>query len=406
MGQFLKHILDVFSSLRLTVVCLTMAIVLVFFGTLAQVKLGLWAAQENYFQSLFVYWTPAGTTMRIPVWPGGWFLGGVLLVNLLAAHYKRFHWTRKKAGIIITHAGIILLLVGQFATEVLQVESFMRLEEGDSKNFSESHRQNELAIIDITDPALDRVVAIPERFLARNDLITHPELPFKIRVHQYFPNSEPRLNNPDGLTVTPATQMGVGQRLFFSQLPFATKMDDRNIPAAKIELLNNGSSLGTWAVSNWVEEERLYDLVRQQLGSRLGSLLDEPQVVSVNGRQYLLAMRLTRYYKPFNVTLLEFRHDRYKGTEIPKNFSSRVRLQRPDSAEDREVLIYMNNPLRYWGETYYQASFEREREDVTILQVVRNPSWLTPYLAVTIVGLGLTVQFLSHLVAFVRRKHT
>jgi hypothetical protein len=281
----------------------------------------------------------------------------------------------------------------------------MRLEEGDSKNYSESHRENELVVIDITDPDHDKVVAIPENLLARQNVITHPELPFKLRVHRYFPNSEPRLNIPEGLTVTAPTQNGIGQRLLFSKLPLATKMDDRNIPAATVEVLANGGTLGTWAVSNWVEEGQLYNLVRDQLGSRLGTLLDEPQLVEVNGRQYLLAMRLTRYYKPFSVTLLEFRHDRYKGTEIPKNFSSRVRLERPDSGEDREVLIYMNNPLRYWGETYYQASFEREREDVTILQVVRNPSWLTPYLAVTIVGLGLTVQFLSHLFVFVRRKN-
>jgi hypothetical protein len=405
MRHFLKSLLDFFSSLRLTVACLSMAMVLVFFGTLAQVKIGLWAAQENYFQSLFVYWTPSGTSLNIPVWPGGWLLGGILLVNLLAAHHKRFSWSRKKAGIIIIHAGLILLLVGQFATEVLQVESFMRLEEGDSKNYSESHRENELVVIDITDPHHDKVVAIPENLLARQNVITHPELPFKLRVHRYFPNSEPRLNIPEGLTVTAPTQNGIGQRLLFSKLPLATKMDDRNIPAATVEVLANGGTLGTWAVSNWVEEGQLYNLVRDQLGSRLGTLLDEPQLVEVNGRHYLLAMRLTRYYKPFSVTLLEFRHDRYKGTEIPKNFSSRVRLERPDSGEDREVLIYMNNPLRYWGETYYQASFEREREDVTILQVVRNPSWLTPYLAVTIVGLGLTVQFLSHLFVFVRRKN-
>jgi hypothetical protein len=36
----------------------------------------------------------------------------------------------------------------------------------------------------------------------------------------------------------------------------------------------------------------------------------------------------------------------------------------------------MNNPLRYAGLTYYQASFDGEH--TTILEVVRNPSWLVP----------------------------
>jgi cytochrome c biogenesis protein ResB len=41
--------------------------------------------------------------------------------------------------------------------------------------------------------------------------------------------------------------------------------------------------------------------------------------------------------------------------------------------EDREVLIYMNNPLRYAGETFYQAGFDERDERVTILQVCETP---------------------------------
>jgi hypothetical protein len=44
---------------------------------------------------------------------------------------------------------------------------------------------------------------------------------------------------------------------------------------------------------------------------------------------------------------------------------------------------------------------------VTILQVVRNPGWLTPYLACGIVTAGLIVQFLIHLVGFAgKRRNT
>jgi len=35
---------------------------------------------------------------------------------------------------------------------------------------------------------------------------------------------------------------------------------------------------------------------------------------------------------------------------------------------------------------------------VTILQVVRNPGWLTPYLGCIVVSLGLIIQFVQHLV--------
>jgi hypothetical protein len=93
----------------------------------------------------------------------------------------------------------------------------------------------------------------------------------------------------------------------------------------------------------------------------------------------------------------------YPGTDIPKNFSSRVLLERPGTGEKREVLIYMNNPLRYAGETYYQSGFDPDNRG-TILQVVRNPSWLTPYFSCVLVGVGLVVQFAIHLLGFARKR--
>ena len=80
-----KRAFSILSSLRLTVVCLVMAMVLVFAGTLAQVHLGLWDAQKIYFQSAFVYWNPGGGSLKIPVWPGGYLLGWVLLSLCVSA---------------------------------------------------------------------------------------------------------------------------------------------------------------------------------------------------------------------------------------------------------------------------------------------------------------------------------
>jgi len=78
-------------------------------------------------------------------------------------------------------------------------------------------------------------------------------------------------------------------------------------------------------------------------------------------------------------------------------------LQRGDTGEEREMLIYMNNPLRYAGETYYQASFDPDNQG-TVLQVVRNPGWLTPYFSCVLVAAGLGVQFMSHLVGFAAKR--
>ena len=78
-------------------------------------------------------------------------------------------------------------------------------------------------------------------------------------------------------------------------------------------------------------------------------------------------------------------------------------MRQPDKGVDREVTIWMNNPLRYAGEAFYQSSFEPGKK-LTILQVVRNDGWMLPYLACMIVGVGMTVQFGSHLLGFLRRR--
>src|SRR5258705_2589891 len=126
----LDRIIKCYASLRLTVVCLGFAVLLVFFGTLAQVNEGLYLAQARWFRSFFVWWGPQGAGWQIPIYPGGYLIGGVLLVNLIASHIKRFKLTWKKLGIHVTHTGIILLLVGQLATDLLSRETQIRFLEG------------------------------------------------------------------------------------------------------------------------------------------------------------------------------------------------------------------------------------------------------------------------------------
>ena len=65
--------------------------------------------------------------------------------------------------------------------------------------------------------------------------------------------------------------------------------------------------------------------------------------------------------------------------------------------------IWMNNPLRYAGETFYQSSFEPGRE-VTILQVVRNDGWMIPYLSCMFVAFGMTLHMGTALIAFLQRR--
>ncbi len=185
----LRRFVDLITSLKLTIACLAAAMALIFAGTLAQVHLGIHEAQQRYFQSLFVWWPPNTRGFKFPIFPGGHLIGAILLVNLIAAHAKRFRWTWRKLGIHLTHAGLIIMLAGGLFTDLFAVESHMRLTNGETKNYSEQSRLDELAVIDTTDPELDQVTAIPEAVLRRKQVIEHPSLPFQLVVRNFFQNS-------------------------------------------------------------------------------------------------------------------------------------------------------------------------------------------------------------------------
>ena len=135
----------------------------------------------------------------------------------------------------------------------------------------------------------------------------------------------------------------------------------------------------------------------------VSNALGAPQTFVHEGHAYRLAMRNRRQYLPYSVTLKKFSHDVYAGTDIPKNFSSLVRLDNPGTGESRDVLIYMNQPLRYDGKAFYQSSFGKN-DTLSILQVVENPGWLLPYVSCVLVALGLLVHFGITLTRWVKRQ--
>jgi hypothetical protein len=377
----LSNLYRLFSSLKLTVTCLVLGCVIVFWGTIAQVHLGLYKAQNEFFRNFFVYWTPDGSGFHIPIFPGGYLIGTVLLINLFVAHFRYYQPGKRKIGIVLIHLGVVLLLLGQMLTDFLSRESAMHLRIGETKNYSEAERAFELAVMDTTDPDSDKVVAIPCSLLVRRGKVSDPEMPFTVRVKNFYANSSLAQQSQPGYEPVKTTA-GAGSGMWWREEQRETEMNRMDMPSATVEIATPQGSLGTFLATAW---------------------LDQPQSFTYNNRSYELLLRQERYYLPFSLHLIEFRHDKYPGTDIPKNFSSRVRLQNLENREDREVRIFMNNPLRYEGETFYQASFDPD-DHGSVLQVVHNPSWLTPYFSCVLVAAGLVIQFLSHLIPFLKRR--
>ncbi len=379
-----QSFLDFFVSLRLTVVLLLLSIMLVFFATLNQTELGIWGIQQKWFHS-WVVLHQVGDRLALPIFPGGYFLGWLLFFNLLAAHIVRFKFSRKKAGIWMTHVGLILLLLGEFFSSVWQEEFQLRFRENETKNYAEHIRRDELVLIDTTDPQWDEVIAIPEEHLSDGKTIAHPKLPFRVNVRAFYPNAVVR--NADQVRQKPPVPAGapLQSSRIAVPLPITYKMDERNMRTAYVELVPvaGGTSLGMWLVS---------------------SDLEEAQSFTHEGKTWKIAIRPQRQYQPFSLTLLQVTHDVYPGSTIPKNFSSRVRVRSDDGRDDREVLIYMNHPLRYGGLAFYQFQMTAA-EKHSVLQVMRNPSWLMPYIACILMSLGLVFQFGLSLLNFVGRRN-
>jgi hypothetical protein len=371
------EILDRLASVKLTLVCLGLSMVLVIFGTLAQVNMGTFAAQKAFFNSWWVYAQVA--EMNLPVFPGGLTVGAVWIVNLLAAFATRFQFRKKEAGILISHFGVILLMLGQFSTQMLAHESNMPIEIGQTRNYSESFRETELALVMSSDSSTDQVTSIPYSLFSHEGPVLLPDLPFSLVIRKFYANAQ--LGMDSSGQPGPANQ-GIGTRIGVQEIPPTSSDDEANNVTAYVEILDSGKSLGTWLVS-----------------SGLGA----PQSFLVGGKSYQIYIRPKRHYYPFSLTLKEFKHDIYPGTDIPKNFSSLVHLVNPSSGETRDALIYMNHPLRYDGKTFYQASFGKG-DRLSVFQVVENPAAWAPYTSCAMVILGLLIQFLSHLFEFVRKR--
>lgn len=355
------------KSIQFTIVLLALLMALVLLCTLAQVEMGTAGAVNAYMRSFIVWRQFTGLPFPLPVFPGAALVGLFLTINLVAKTLD-IPRTLAKSGLLLVHVGLVVLFAGEFVAGMMQVDTNMSIEVGQTVNYVQSYKNFELAVIDVTDPTWDEVYSIPDTALSRGGAIAIPGTPLTVNVKKYFANAE-LSNLPAGQT-SPATA-GIGPGVLVVEQPTVTAESEMNQASAFVEPTAGGRSYGVWLAS---------------------AAIGAPQAFTHEGHTYQLAMRLRRFYLPYAFTLKQFRHDVYPGTDIPKNFSSLVQVVNPSQKENREVLIYMNQPLRYEGKTFYQASFGKN-DTLSVLSVVENPGWLLPYVSCVLVSIGLLVHF-------------
>lgn len=317
----------------------------------------------------------------------------------------------KRGGNVLIHLAVGLMMLGQFVFGDRQQEEMIMLQAGETSNLAFAQDEVELAIIEKIGDDKEKQIAVDQDMLTRiagkGQAMTSELLPFDIRVDKWMKNSKlGRID--DSVKDNPATQ-GFGTSLYAHETAsVGGAMKGNNIASAYISLIDksNKNVIGTWLVSQDINDAaQLYFKTEP----------DTLDKVELDGKSYEIGLRFRRTYKPYEITLENVQQINYSGTETPRDYSSYVKIANPKTDVTQEGRIWMNNPMRFDGETFYQSEFisketqsrmlppGREGVDTTGLQVVTNAGWMLPYLSCVFAGLGMLVHFGNTFVRFAGR---
>lgn len=309
-----------------------------------------------------------------------------------------------RGGNVLIHVAVGLVMVGQFVFGDRQIEQRISLIEGQTTNVAFKTDEFELAVVDVSDPETDHVTVIADTLLKRNAAAGTPvqaeALPFDIRIQKLFVNSDLRRAGP--VEPNEATT-GLGKLWIALEKPPEGGVSSKpNITSAYVELLekNGGKSLGTYLVSQFLNDQT------QIFMDANGDQLD---TIDVGGKPYQLQLRYRREYKPYEITLTDVKRINYSASETPRDYSSYVTIRDPESNRSQTGRIWMNNPVRYQGETFYQSQYSPVKladgsvTEMTGLQVVENAGWLIPYVACVLAFWGMLAHFGRTFIRFADR---
>ena len=370
--NYLDKFLKIIMSPKVFSYTLIWLIILVFFGTIAQKDIGLYASQMKYFSSFYFLFLGF-----IPL-PGGRLVLLLMTVNLFSSMFKRNLWQPKKIGIIIVHLGGLLLLAGGGLTAYFSSEGNMVIAEGESSNYVDDYHNMELAFVNNSLKDRLEYTVVDESLLYEGSrFLIFDEGP-EIYIISNIKNV--RIEN----RISPADSIYKGLLEKFVLLPKKPEPENtQNRPALiyKIQGTSNGS-------------DGIYGLF-------LGQGLNDP--FKINDQIFHSEYRRERTYVPFNIELIDFEKIMHPGTNVAKSFSSDVNLIENDIP--RRTLIKMNEPLRHKGYTFFQASFIDDSDvETTVLATVKNYGRLFPYISSIIMSIGLLIHLLLMIPKMVRRK--
>lgn len=332
-------------------------------GTVTQQWIGLFEAHQTYFASFIIWAGP------IPL-PGGYIILGALTLNLAAKFLFKSEWSLKKSGIILTHLGALILLIGGLITSITAEERFMILSEENETPFIYHYTKRNLMVFEN-----DREIAsIPFNSIEQKKL---PDLPFDIDITLSCENCS-ILKRED----VESKNENIVNKSMAEFMALQEKPNEKD-PEANLSgfefILNQTSENGRYIAFDGMPKSIEF---------------------AANDKNYELIFGKEQYILPFSIYLRDFVKDNYQGTSMARSYHSDIIIK--DGDLEWETRIEMNKPLRYKDYTFFQSSFdEREEYEISILSVVKNDGWLFPYIGTLLLGLGL----LLHIALIIGRKY-
>lgn len=294
---------------------------------------------------------------------------------------------KRKGGMVLLHAGMLLLLGNEIWVTMVHQEQRLTASEGQTIAYTYDIRATELAIIDRSGPE-DKIIAVPSSLLRTGEWFDIPGTTLRGKGLAFFKNSTLVPVTADNLATT-----GVGTSVQAIAIDPVDGLDMRaaDFASAYVQFVNQqGQELGTFLVSQFQNQSQ-------------APIVKRPNVLVDGEQKYVLSLWFQRFYKPYRITVNEVEAKNYPGTTIPRWYSTEFKIKDVETNFEGGQLVKMNDPLRYRNETFYQSGYDLNEEtgqETTTLQVVLNRGWMIPYLCCAMVALGLMAHFIPMMLAY------
>ena len=405
--SLLSKLYDFFSGYLLAVILLTFLLALTYFGTMAQVEMGLYEASEKYFESFFLIDKILGVPVLLP---GVYLVSALLFLNLTLGAIVRSRKSWRRPGMLIAHSGILYILLAGFVAFHYTKEGNMLLYE---PNGSDKRHQSD-EIYNLTNWSIEIAkynsdgnrefihVIGPDQLggswkegATRN--YRHKDIPFQVQVSGYLRNIANGKGQLAGLLgEEKAKDKGIRVLEGYGVEAVPTNKNmEFNLPAAYIDIYSKVNA-------NEFDSESISSALL--IGS--GPFSPKPFTFSVENERWSVDLTRQRYTLPFAIELEKFQKEDHPGTMRAREYSSDV--IKIDTG--RKVHISMNKPMRDAGYTLYQASWGPEGARpgdrlYTSLAVSHNPADQWPKYGTYVIAIGMTIHFVQKLFSYLKRSN-